>query len=104
MMFDVLDWFYLLGMALVPALIAVGLVVWKLNKAPVKLGGALTTVVILIAIAVSMSIFGGAYLVFGDVGAEAMERWNSPLLILAALAGFGVGNLVALLLRKPPAT
>jgi drug/metabolite transporter (DMT)-like permease len=103
-MFDVLDWFYLLGMAFVPALIALGLMVWKLNKAPVKLGGVLTTVVILIAMVVSITIFVGAYVVFGDVGAEAMEPWNTPLLILAALVGVGVGNLVASLVRKPQAT
>jgi hypothetical protein len=100
---DVLDWFYLFGMAFVPAAIAVGLVFWKLSKVPTKLGGALTTVVILITTVVSIAIFVGAYLVFGDVGAEAMQRWNTPLLILSAVAGFGVGNVVAAMLRKPKA-
>ena len=91
---------YVLGIALVPALLAAGLVYWQLGKNPVRLTSRQTTLVILATVAIVVATFIGLLLV---VGAE--DTGNSPslrqaLILVSALVGYFAGKAISAQMRK----
>jgi uncharacterized membrane protein len=91
---------YFLGVSLVPALLAAGLVRWQLGKNPVRLTGSQTTIVILATIFSVVATFFGALRVIGASEPGESQPWQQPFMLLSGLVGYFVGKAIASEMRK----
>ena len=91
---------YFLGMSLVPALIAAGLVLWQLEKNPVQLRGSQRTLVILATMVCVVAAFIGSLWAVGAFESGESQRWQQPFMLLSALVGYFVGKAIASQMQK----
>jgi hypothetical protein len=102
-MHNELDVSYFLGMSLVPALLAAGLVYWQLGKNPVRLTSGQTTVVILATIVIVVVTFIGCLRVVGADFARDSQSLRQALMLVSALVGYFAGKAISAQMRKSQA-
>jgi len=95
-----LDVSYFLGMSLVPALLAAGLVYWQLGKNPVPLTSRQTTVVILITVVIVVATFIGSLRVVGADDMRDSQSLRQALMLVTALIGYFAGKAISARMRK----
>src|SRR3954469_15736284 len=95
-----LDVSYFLGMSLVPALLAAGLVYWRLGKNPVPLTSGQTTVVILATVVIVVATFIGSLRLVGADDARDSQSLRQALMLVSALIGYFAGKAISAGMRK----
>ena len=95
-----LDVSYFLGMSLVPALLAAGLVYWQLGKNPVRFTSGQTTVVILVTVVIVVVTFIGSVWVVGADDTRDSQPWRQALMLVSALVGYFAGKAISEQMRK----